>query len=313
MPLRRREGGVKSDPRTRKKSTYEDEDEDEDEPDSGFSDLSGNEDVNDNNRIYYILLRAHSGIPYINTRNVKERVDTVTVPRDMNFYKITSAINGEINCGKYNYNEKKRDILTTVAKDELNPYTPKNIKDRLLQITKNIQKTLREKEKGLFEKSQERSSISNTTFLNKTFHKYSNEFTIQVLYIDEDDVNSKQKDVLNYFTTYDDIYDSVIDYCGFEIDIDEDNGTKKVDVFDLKGLIDYLYNNPKFNTRNCVLMDFSCSSLPNNKSDDDLIQYLNEKNLHGGKYKLKSNINKKKTKKYRNVNNRKTKNRKSKK
>lgn len=278
-----------------------------DNADSGFSE---NESINENNRIYFILLRAHSGIPYIrNQKTIAERVDTVTVRDDMNFYKITSSINGEPNCGRYNYEEKRRDILTTIAKDELNQNKPTNVEARLSQITNNIQRILRQKEQGLFNKSQERSSISTKTFLNKTFKKYSDEFTIQLLYIDEDDLHSKKTDLLNYFSHYE-LYDSVIDYCGYE-SVDSDT-EEKIDVFDLKGLIDYLYMNPKFNARNVILMDFSCSSLPTGRVDNELIRYLNEKNLHGGKYKLKSNINKKKTKKDKNTNNRKTKKRKTK-
>ena len=72
------------------------------------------------NKIYYVLIRAHGGIPYNKYgKTLKSKVDTFTVPEDMNVIKITSAVNGSLNCGRYNYNDKKDDIKKTIRNSEL--------------------------------------------------------------------------------------------------------------------------------------------------------------------------------------------------
>jgi hypothetical protein len=228
-----------------------------------------------NNKIYYVLIRAHGRIPYNKDgKTLKSKVATFTVPEDMNVIKITSAVNGSPNCSRYNYNDKKDNIKETIRDSDselqtLETNIESNVKDKLLFIAKKIQKKLRRVEKGIFNDYKIRSIISNKKFINKTFSNYSNpnkdfskpyqDFTIQIMFLDNN----------NDFQTFD-MYDD---------DIIKNNNDNKNPVFDLKTVINYLYENIK--AHNVILIDFSCSSL----EDKNMVLYLNNHNLHGGKYK----------------------------
>ena len=310
--------------------------EEEDEEDSGVESVSESES---NDKIYFVLLRAHGGIPYdsskasvidsskANASDQLQKTKIVTVPDDMKFYKITSARNGTKNCGRYDYDTKKLDIQRTIINDTLkNKNKSRKVDAKLKEITKEIQDLLRTKESEthangnkLFNNANERSIISKNTFINKTFQKYPSKYAVQVFHIDEEHITDnkitsediKNKDeLLNCFFNCDE-YDNLIKKTKL---LPLKHNGEVIPQFDLEGLIHHLHDADHIRARNVVLMDFSCSALPkiNNipVEDDDLIKYLNKHNYHGGK--LKSHINKKKTKKYKNTNNRKTKNRKTK-
>ena len=263
---------------------------------SNINNNSTNNIISDDEKLYFVLIRAHGGLPYIPNDDKSKRVKTIIVPSHMNVHKITSAVNGATNCGAYNYGDKKSDIKNKIAK-----YITETTQDKQMQqtIAKKIQKLLRKKEKNIEEFKNtfsQRTSISTGTFINKEFEKYGKERqnnkiknTVELMFF----IPSTETNTIETMSA--DIFDAIKN---------NDNKT-----FDLQSIITWLYKN---NMKNVIILDFSCSSFynPNALTNHEIIDYLNEKDLHGGMYKEKfKNIKKlNKTKKLKTKKLNKTKN-----
>lgn len=228
--------------------------------------------VIEDNKLYFVLIRAHGGLPYKENSDVSKRVETFTVPNHMNVHKITSAINGTTNCGAYKYDFKRSDIKNII--DDIDKTFRKSTKNNNDEkkyqqtVVNSIQKLLREKEKEIstFKNTYtQRSSISDTTFINKPYQKYGKEkqgeiipHTIEVFFMDP--TSAKKNEIVVQST---DIFEKI----------------QKNNEFDLKSIIEYL--DKRMYIKNAVILDFSCSSL--HVEDKEVITYLNQHNLHGGK------------------------------
>jgi hypothetical protein len=237
------------------------------------TDLSTNNIISDDEKLYFVLIRAHGGLPYIPNNDTSKRVKTITVPSHMNVHKITSVVNGATNCGAYNYGDKKSDIKNKIAK-----YITETTQDKQMQqtIAEKIQKLLRKKEKKIEEFKNtfiQRTSISTGTFINKEFEKYGEERknnnitnTVELMFF----IPSTETNTIETMSA--DIFDAIKN---------NDNKT-----FDLQSIISWLATN---HMKNIIILDFSCSSFynPNSLTNHEIIDYLNEQDLHGGMYKEK--------------------------
>ena len=250
--------------------------------------LSLSEKKREDKRIYFVLIRAHSGIPLKKTKN-PEKVHTVTPPEEMTVYKITSALNGLRNCGNLNYEEKKNTIQNSIKKyyDELHGRSLPDI----ASVCFNIQQDLKKIEKPFFTKTtaksfgtfEERNIISTGKFINKQFKGYKEE--------ERPELFSDPK------TSY-----KVID-C-FYYDIDNTNPFVQNGHFEYNDVLNEIFAEERFNIKdiltelqelnihNVVLLDFGCSSYQNKEKlytekeldelTGELTTYLNAQNLHGG-------------------------------
>jgi hypothetical protein len=248
--------------------------------------------------IVYIYIRAHSALPFYNTLTsnivgITGYFETYKMPSDMNLIKITAALNGETNCSFYDYTDKKQLIIEGI-RENMKP-TNSDINNRVLSVAKSIQSNLREFEiKNNIKKSNERNIISNEkVVLNKVIERLSDKeiksrpgyIAIQLMFFDEDN------DEFISIELYDYIYNIYREHRKIV------GNPKAIRIADI---IKFLYEYMK--VKQVVLIDFSCSSYSSsnlsNNNKNRLTQNINNKNLHGGKSKLRYN----KTKKTKNTN-----------
>ena len=261
--------------------------------------------------IAYVYIRAHSSLPYDDSN--PEKFDTYTMPDDMKLTKITAAVNGEVNCNYYDYQDKK-DIIIGGIKAYYNK-NKKNL-DNSYELALRIQKELRHFENeenktgNKIPNSENRNVLShNKTVLNKIIYPFSenekksrpNYMTVQILYLDDiitdDDGERLVFASLDIYNFIHQIYRESVR----RLIIGSNDAIKIADI--IKFLYEYL------KIKDVILLDFSCSSYPKYVSNHvALTDYLDKAQLHGGKYKSSKNNKKtnKRTKKYK-KNNRKSK------
>lgn len=223
------------------------------------------------NRIVYVLIRGHSSLPYNSRRN---EFDEYTMPDDMNLVKITAAANGAQNCPRISYPKKKK-LITNFIKKNSNVNDPKEAADMLrIKLTN---------EEGEEDKLIKNVVSDNKIILNKVIfplslkevedRKEKEDYrAVEILFLDDDE----SKILL-------DIYDDIIGT--------KTSKLKKIEnrplPFKISDIINFLYH--YFKLRNVVLLDFSCSSFWEGEkpveNKDELTDYLNNNNLHGGKVK----------------------------
>ena len=249
------------------------------------------EDTKDT-KIYFVLIRAHSGIT-LQSKN-PEDIDTVTPPKEMTVYKITSALNGLSNCDRVDYGKKRLEIKNSIEEYYKRPLP------NIHGVCNAIQIKLREEEKGIFDDSEKRTIISDTNFINKKFELYSKEYfngklgtytPIECFYYDK----TTRKFIQNK---------KISEYIIELLDLLKEE--MKEEIFTIKDILDAL---KFYKKKNVVLIDFGCSSYNSIDmySDDErekVTTYLNDNNLHGGintkrhkKRKTRKSIKKRKTRK----------------
>jgi hypothetical protein len=245
------------------------------------------------NSIAYVYIRAHSNLPYDSSKPYK--FDTYEMPDDMNLTKISAAPNGEVNTSFYDYQDKKDHILSAIKAYNTEVKKGEEEKDDTFTAAAYIAGFLKrlEKKTKIIKNYKERNEISkNKMVLNKIIQPLSekeqaereNYIAVQIMFLDKNDE-------FQSFDVYPFVYKIYRKYEG-KIITGHNNAIKIDDI--IKFLYDYLL------LKNVVLIDFSCASSNVNK---DLIDDLNDNNLHGGikktkKYKRKYKKNKK-TKKYK--------------
>jgi len=262
--------------------------------------------------IVYIYIRAHSALPFYDTlksnlNGIKGNFETYEIPSDMKLIKITAALNGETNCNYYDYTDKKQLIIEGI-RNNMNS-TNSDVDNPVLSVANSIQLNLRgfENNKNI-KKSKERNIISdNKVVLNKVIERLSDEeiksrpgyIAIQLMFLDDN----------NEFSSIE-LYDYI-----YEIYRQNRRIVGHLTAIKIADIIKFLYEYMK--VKQVVLMDFSCSSYSSsdliNSNKTRLTQNINNKNLHGGKSKLrynkknKTNKTNKKSNKYKSKVNRKTK------
>lgn len=255
------------------------------------------------NTIAFVYIRAHSGLPVKNSNNKTLVVDTYKMPDDMNLIKITASQNGESNKSFYEYNDKKETIM-----DSIRAYKNKNTNlSELPNVASSIQSYLRDLEyKNGVKNLEKRNIISNNKIvINKIIGPFS----------DKEKTERKIKDYIPVQIVF--LDDETNDFTSLDIYEDIKNLYRRIpnllirshpDAIKMEDIINFLYY--FFELRNVILLDFSCSSFPEDVEYNNLlVNYLDEKNLHGGKYKSSKNKYRrnKKTKTNKNKKTRKTK------
>jgi len=259
--------------------------------------------------IFFVYIRMHGSLIIIDkkkkkTDKIEKSFEKYKIPDDMILHKITSAPNGSINESHTGYDSKNKIIEDTI---EI-AYNEKKEPD-ISYISVNIAFALKEAERQIeppIQDVEDRTILSmNKTVLNKGLNKYKEESIEKIIKTETIKeykpilifrYNTNKKIFTEIPVTYEDIYSYYKSHNkGKQY---YDINTKKP-IITTKDLIEFLYN--ALNLRNVILMDFSCSSIGKDKLTDtekqDLLEYANKHNYHGGNYKLNSIKNKKKTKK----------------